>query len=387
MGNLWDHAPNRKHASADTAPVEPLSTVTANTPGSAIDVDPPDAAAESASASGPSLVEDDADGPILVVATPTGDQPAEPTAEKEASGPKIWDRRMVSAAAESTVNRLKKALSSDAHSETAPVDPLSRNHPLRVRVDALHQKAAKLLEAGELQEAKTQAERAVELSASLAMEFLPNEEHPEDLLHRITAAIDERDLAPAALVPMFPVEDTEVARPVSPRVPDESALTPFDAAPTSFDLNVNRETTPGTMAANRPLRLLSQSGSETEEQTTTDLVKIGPILGEEAHSAAIVDPVTAVGLAAPTAADRLRFRGDSGPLLLPTEKRPSTPKVADVAPLPAFPATVAPRQKAVDPDKPATGFEWSDLWPLAVLASLLLLFASTLVLRRVIVGH
>lgn len=388
MGHLLDNVPSRKHASATTVE-QPLSSVTANAPGQAglaapDESDPAPAARTSTSEQ--TLVAGIEDGPSFGAPSPL--ESADPIIEipgdppKAASGPKIWDRRMVSAAAENTVNRLKKALSTDARRESPAIDPLSRTHPLRVRVDGLQQRAAELLAAGDLQEAKLQAERAVDLSGSLALEFLPNEEHPEDLLQRITVAIDELDQAPSANPRLgapgadmtvdseFPLSTTN---PLLPTTDTESLP--------SHSLNS------GTVAANRPLRLASRAETEPSNRNSTELVAMEPILNEDPRGGAGGSSLSERGLAAPTSADRLRLRSESGPLLLPVERRPSTPQVAEAAPLPAFRSTVAPRQVPVDPERLGTGFEWSDLWPLGVLGILMLCFTSGLFLRRLVMGH
>lgn len=384
MGHFLDNGSDRKLARADSQ-AEPVSSVTANAPGqTAAVVDP--SMNEPAPDSGERLAVDVTDGPSLAVPAVLDEEGSRleipPQKEKESSGPKIWDRRMVSAAAETTVNRLKKALSTDTRPEPTPLDPLSRTHPLRVKVDGLHQKAVTLLEAGELQEAKAHAERAVDLSESLALEFLPNEEHPEDLLQRITLAIDELDQAPTAATP--PIADMDA---VSGRIlPTDDGL-PIMEMPAIGTGSSSPAMLSGTVAANRPLRLPESTSFKEDNVELNGAVEIGPILGEEPLDPTAKDPFAESELPALASADRLRTRLDSGPLLLSAERRPSTSQVAEAAPLPAFRSTVASRPAPSDPVSPGSGFEWVDLWPLGVLVGLMLFFASGLLLRRLVTGH
>ncbi len=322
---------------------------------------------------------------LEVPAQPDTDKPVMDNvaeSDKTPGGPKIWDRRMVSAAAENTVNRLKKALSTDARKDATGLDPLSRTHPLRVRIDGLQRKAAESLEAGDLEEAKDQAERAVELSASLALEFLPNEEHPDELLRRITVAIDELDQPPTAnpqfgLLTDEPFTDSDEPAPlVAPTLPAPEADLLSSTAPNT-----------GTVAANRPLRLASQIASAPLEQSPSELVEIGPILADEARSTSSELLGGDTRIATSSSADRLRLRNEAGPLLITTERRPLTTQVAEAAPLPPFRSAVTPRQAPTDVDHPASGFEWADLWPLGVLGMLLLCFATGLTMRRLVTGH
>ncbi len=386
MGQLLDNVPSRKSAATATDE-KPVSSVTANAPGQAGQFhsdDPKPIVSERESQE--TLVAEIDEGPFSGASSrrqttePVLEIPVEP--EKAPSGPKIWDRRLVSAAAENTVNRLKKALSTDARRETPAIDPLSRTHPLRVRIDGLQQKAAELLEAGDLQEARVQAERAVELSASLALEFLPNEEHPEDLLQRITTAIDALDQPPSANPRLGTLDDEPFSESQS-LPPVVGPLLPLTDGESSNSRLLNL----GSVAANRPLRLAARADAEPTSETPAELVAMVPIFEGESRGGSARGSIIDGGMAAPTSADRLRLRGDAGPLLVPAERRPSTSQVAEVAPLPAFRATVAPRPASSDPEKPGTGFEWSDLWPLGVLCVLMLCFVSGLLVRRIVAGH
>lgn len=383
MGYLLNSGSNRQPA-AEATDTQVVSTVTANAPGltgeaAAESADETLAAAQDNSPS--ALIADIDDGPVLSVpsASEADDVGIEDSDEpdKPSGGSKIWDRRMVSAAAETTVNRLKRALSTDARRESPALDPLSRTHPVRVKVDGLQQKAVELLEEGDLQEAKAQAERAVDLSESLALEFLPNEEHPEDLLQRIVAAIDALDEAPSVNPLLGAVVDEPVMESEGPLLATDPVLAMAEP------ILSNR----GAVAANRPLRLAAQTEVAVKSKDSSDLVEMGPILDTEAQGLSSREQTRDQGLAITSSADRLRLRADTGPLLVSAERRPTTPQIADAAPLPPFRSAVAPRPAPPDSEQPTTEFEWSDLWPLGVLGGVLLCFMSGLFVRRMVTGH
>jgi hypothetical protein len=321
------------------------------------------------------------EGQILASAdrSATDDRP-----EKEPSGPKIWDRRMMSAAAEGTVNRLKRALSSDSHADTPSNDPFSRQHPVRVRVDGLVHEAEELYAAGELQDAKVLAERATELAEVLALDFLPNEERPEELLRKIVAAIDDLDRAPAA--------STE-------RLSDEPRLPPLSMPPRETAgmpiLSLSEPTAPsrqlemssGTVAANRPALLSPQVSADASIAMPDKLVVMEPNLNDDVPTARLPDPVTAVGLAAPSASTRFLSKPESGPLLTSTDIRPTPPQVAEVSPLPVYSTTATSRPASLATDAPTFRFVWADLWPLWIFAGVVGVVGLILLTRRYVTGH
>jgi hypothetical protein len=310
---------------------------------------------------------------------------AETRSEREKTGPKIWDRRTMSAAAESTVHRLKRALSADSNADLATVDPLTRQHPVRVRVDGLVHEAEELLESGEFQDAKVLAERAANLATTVALDYLPNEERPDDLLQKIVTAIDERDRAPSVTAdgPSLPV--LELPRDnIKPQAVAEEIIPPVETATVKA---VRKNHTMSVVAANRPA-LLSLPTLPTERTPSpTDLVVMGSIM-EVAETPKLIDPVTAVGIAAPSAIGaRLRANSEAGPLLVPSESRPVPPQVAEVSPLPAYTSAVAPRAATLATDAPTFTFVWNDLWPLWGLAIVAGIVSLALLARRWVTGH
>lgn len=306
--------------------------------------------------------------------------------ERERSGPKIWDRRAMSAAAESTVHRLKRALSADSDADVVNVDPITRQDPVRVRVDGLVHEAEDLLEAGDLQDAKVLAERAVELAATVTLDYLPTEERPDDLLQKIVTAIDERDRAPSigGDTPTLPV--LTVPRENLPlNVGDESLAPPLESATV---ITQDEPSPMSLVAANRPGLLSVPLTPSRESDSPSSLVVMDRIADEGIETPLAIDPVTAVGLAAPSATGaRLRMNRDAGPLLVAAENRPVPPQVAEVSPLPAYTATAAPRPESLATDAPTFTFVWADLWPLWGLAVVVGIVSLMLLIRRCIAGH
>ncbi|HET6424862.1 MAG TPA: hypothetical protein VFG20_14325 [Planctomycetaceae bacterium] len=302
----------------------------------------------------------------------------EPRPEREKPGPKIWDRRTVSAAAENTVSRLRKALSTDGDANLAVGDLQNREHPVRVRVDGLVHEAEELLESGEIHDAKVLAERAVELAGAVGLNYLPTEERPEDLLQKIVAGIDERDRAPVVNVDGTPL-------PVLTLPPAEAEAKRTELTPAIVE-TARTEIVFGAVAANRPALLSAPSVGV--ESSDGGLVVMGPISNDLTEPPVPVDPVTAVGLAAPSATGtRLRMDRDAGPLLTAAESQPVPPQIADVAPLPAYSTVVAPRPTTLATDAPKFTFIFADLWPLWGLAIVIAVVGAMLAARRWLTGH
>lgn len=379
MDQLFSRHPE-KPATDVAVDDEPGSTVVANTATLVVTNEDSLAATvtEPQKSSSPPTGDDSTAGPNLVVSHHSPSE--EPRHDRERPMPKIWDRRMVSAAAENTVHRLKRALSADSDTNQDQSDGVAQQQPVRVRVDGLVQEAEELLQSGELQDAKVIAERAADLAATVALDYLPNEERPDDLLQKIVAAIDDRDRAPigAGEVTGAPI----LALPADAPVEDATAERPFS-------LEIPAEITPSrsVVAANRPA-LLSTPLTEITASAPTSLVEMSPVLGELNETPEVIDPVTAVGLAAPLATgNRLRQNRDAGPLLGGPEARPVLPQIAEVSPLPAYTATAAPRAENLATDAPKFTFLWNDLWPLWGLAIVIGIVGCALLMRRLVTGH
>lgn len=380
MDQLFSRHPDKP--ATDTAlDEEPGSTVVANTATPVVTSEDSLAATvtEPQKNSSSPIVEEITEGPHLAVNhRATADEPRH---ERERPIPKIWDRRMMSAAAENTVHRLKRALSADSdNTQTTADGTAQQQQPVRVRVDGLVQEAEELLESGDLQDAKVVAERAADLAATVALDYLPNEERPDDLLQKIVAAIDDRDRAPigAGEVTGAPI----LALPADAPVEDSTSERPFS-------LEIPAEITPSrsVVAANRPA-LLSTPLTEITASAPASLVEMSPVLGELNETPEAIDPVTAVGLAAPLATgNRLRQNRDAGPLLGSPEARPVLPQIAEVSPLPAYTATAAPRAENLATDAPKFTFLWNDLWPLWGLAIVIGIVGGALLMRRLVTGH
>ncbi len=376
VGRLFDSVPSWKQADA-VPTAEPESIVSANT---AL----PSESSEVSEAV--TITENPVEEKLARVgAEPNLDSFADsdaPRADREPNGPKIWDRRVVSQAAENTVHRLKRALSSDSRPNAATTGEFSRQHPIRVKVDGLHHEAEQLLREGDYHEAKAVAERAVEMAESVALEYLPNEERPDDLLQRILTAIDNQDLAPVAGTASSGTDESDLpilklpADDVFETVPVDASHGPNSGSSSAASM--------GTAAANRPLILPDRAFNQKEP---IDLVVIEPVLSDVAAPASDGPSAGAVGLKAPFSEPRFLARNEAGPLVVSTEARPAPPQIADVAPLPAFKSGVVPRtQKLVD-NHPTFTFVWADLWPLWMLAAVIVVFGTALLGRRLITGH
>jgi hypothetical protein len=96
------------------------------------------------------------------------------------------------------VQQLKQALSADAEQESRTSSMLAGLQPLRLRIDALVRRAMQLQRDGQLEEAHSTAQRAVELAEAGQVEFLPTEDRPTDLLRQISTALSAPTIEAAA---------------------------------------------------------------------------------------------------------------------------------------------------------------------------------------------
>jgi hypothetical protein len=135
----------------------------------------------------------------IVAADPPGrvllgnaESPDDPFLTDEAAG--------IQPASATRVQQLKQALSADAEQEPRTSSMLAGLQPLRLRIDALVRRAMQLQRDGQLEEAQSTAQRAVELAEAGQVEFLPTEDRPTDLLRQISTALTAPTIETAAAV-------------------------------------------------------------------------------------------------------------------------------------------------------------------------------------------
>lgn len=310
------------------------------------------------------------------------------------------------AAATVAIDRLKQALTADSRPQSAPADPFARQHPARVRIEGLMQQARRALDAGDFSAAQKAAQSAAQWSASTAIEFLPNEERPEELVRRIEAAKGATAHFRETELAQSPADADAPNRPASPRRPNEelaaAAAAMITNGPGEGWKTVDGESlakSQGIVAANRPLRagvsrempVLAATVERTIDDSPLFTSPIDSIPGppEPALAHTLADSTT---IELPAADDSPRLGAvdvADQVLLLPRETAPRPSQVADADPLPAFRGsrTANPRVTPTPSLNPSITLEWTDLWPLAVLGGFLALVTAGLLLRRLTTGH
>ncbi len=273
-----------------------------------------------------------------------------------------------------TMQRLRDALSSDVREAVAPIDPFSRQHPLRIRIESLLGRAQSALNDGDLDEARVAAERAVQLSETSALEYLPNEERPEEVLQRIVDRIDSRDLAPSEVSPdaLAPPLMSTTRIPLLP----EPVAEP-DSELTDHQRGADRLTAPlepAGVIANRPRSVELPPSADAEpdaERSNADEIAAG------------TDPVLPM-LPTEAVTPQVTSRPDQPLLTVPNDPSPAPPQVDEAEPFPHVKRLSGAPTPTASPEPPIVLFIWADLWPLAILGLIVVMCAIGLGLRSLL---
>jgi hypothetical protein len=272
------------------------------------------------------------------------------------------------------MQELKSALTADAEPDLPEIVPSFNSHPLRLRVDGELRRANELLAAGELAEARRKAQLAVDLSEAAALQFLPNEDRPGDLLRQI-----EERLAATTQAPREHVEGklSNVGAP-RPSLPTGEAAFNLRSSPPTIPITppVAGE---GTVAANVSLAARQRKDAPVGETPIAVTVEIPAVPGSFAELLS-------------------RVPSPEAPISLNRDTSWPAAPMEDAAPVPA----VAPRPPTVDEIEPVsrdfgttrpavprraasterTALHWMDWLPLGVLGLLLCLCGAALGVRR-----
>ncbi len=266
-----------------------------------------------------------------------------------------------------TMQRLRDALSSDVREAVAPIDPFSRQHPLRIRIESLLGRAQTALNEGDLEEARVTAERAVQLSETSALEYLPNEERPEEVLQRIVERIDSRDLAPSEVSPdaLLPplVSPARGAQPESIVLPVREH-SDHRAAPDQ----------PAVVVANRPRSVELPDAAEADSMIE---LTAPPEMPAEAAPVLPPHPEEAFKPGLPS-------RPEQPLLTVPNDPSPAPPQVDEAEPFPHVKRLSSVPTPASSLEPPIELLIWADLWPLAILGLIVLICAIGLGIRSLL---
>ena len=95
------------------------------------------------------------------------------------------------------LERLKAALNEDAHRTTTVNPAVTASSEVRARVDSLLNRARRLFDVGQLNDAKQTAQLAQELGETARLDFAPDEDRPIDLVHQIDDQLQATQAAEA----------------------------------------------------------------------------------------------------------------------------------------------------------------------------------------------
>jgi hypothetical protein len=254
------------------------------------------------------------------------------------------------------MQELKAALTADVERDAVQPSTFSSPHPLRLRVDGLLRRARELADAEHYAEARRSAQLAVDLTDALALEFLPNEERPTDLLRQI-----DEHLAANRPQPALPT--------VTPALTTTQSETQSDAQ--------------GTVAANQAIGLRPK---RIEEPMVTNAVEA------DSPGSAAVENADLAPDAVPIADEPLLAMSDGArqlpvldePAPLPLDAAPPPPQLDDIEPLPAYRGKKQPRATTTHSAANAARepLHWTDWMPLGALGIILMFSGTALGWRR-----
>jgi hypothetical protein len=366
VSHLWDRVPGFRWSSDDPEPSS--ATATANV-ARTVDPDALPAQSDQTVLADPPFDEAEAD------VRPPGPPPiVEGWAAESAAG---RDDFGVLADDDQRLRDLKAALTADAIRELSSEDAPTAPHPLRLRVDNLLRRAQDLLKRGRLSEARRNAQLAVDLSDSVALEFLPSEERPVDLLREIDVRMQAEHASLSQSAAPIPPDDTDL---------DEKADREH-AEQRRTVAGERRET--HLAAANIPLTNQRPSPADTapppaevvvlESAYDADLVfgSVPPRQPAGGDDGSVLSPVT-ISWEAP---------GLDGPARGVPPTAPEPPRIDSIEPLPAF-----RDRQAIQAGSPTMGesqpqfrtsepFYWTDVIPVVALVLVLVVFGTGLAFR------
>lgn len=267
------------------------------------------------------------------------------------------------------LQELKHALQADVDQLLSSEDTSRTPHPLRLRVDALLRRARDLLNVGRLSEARRSAQLAVDLSDAVALEFLPSEERPVDLLREI----DERLVLEQPENPASFGSEHDTAQSDDS---DHSQGGMTWEPSTASGMEASR------VAANVPLGRPANLAPRLERAPPTELIfetmpesALHPGLAEDA-----TEPEPAVPL-------QWEEQGLDEGSRLPAPHAPHPPQLGSIEPLPAFQEQggrveggTAWIQKEFH-GAPGNSFYWTDVLPMVALLVVLFIFGTGLSIR------
>jgi hypothetical protein len=349
VSRLWDRV--RWNAPDESAERNDSPTVTANvaritTPGNEPERSPPGEQPASVAAN-------DAVPPTIRNVSESDAPTPDPFAEASPVSP---NRR---------IRELKAALSADAEQEAAEPPGMAGSQSLRLRVDGLLRRANELLRVGQLRDARRTAQLAAELSDSAALEFLPTEDRPNDVLREI------EDRLQAQLSAM-------------PAGTADSANRPATTADTRPAADVEGAAEPqalGKVVANGPYVLRDpHESSRLPDAVPEDILTMPalPVLTDDAWKGSANERPLLASLPWKEPATDAASAGTGWTDPLP-------PTIHAIAPLTTFRArqAAASRSAADPPERVASPwFTWSDGLALVLLALLLSGVGAALQIRR-----
>lgn len=276
------------------------------------------------------------------------------------------------------VQQLKEALSADAQREAQPADGIAGQNSLRLRIDALIRKAMQQEEEGQLLEAQSTAQRAVDLADAGQVEFLPTEERPSDFLHRVTNALRQAGAAVTSDARTVKVAGLPTEPPVVPVAIQQ--VDAREALPAGSWRLSGREdlAVTGRVAANRPMNPVVTPTATAGGPASVELPATINLPSEPLPASPPRLSIDRKWPQEPTSTD-----------LATPERAPAPPVIDPLEPLPKFqsPHRPAEAEAMAELDQiplPGTGLRGWSLWgPVLSLSAILGILGGGLLLRDV----
>ncbi|HUQ68765.1 MAG TPA: hypothetical protein VM165_04535 [Planctomycetaceae bacterium] len=298
----------------------------------------------------------------------------------------------VAPASESRVQQLKQALSADARRAAQDDRAAESQLPLRRRIEALLRRSSEQHEQGQLADAKSTAQRAVELADEGQISFLPTELRPSDLLRQVTDSLDraarEQPQESSTVAAEFAAtgETTSLVG-AALRLPVITENSDADQPPLGSRRDEQLTPARSQVAANRPMRIAVRD--EADSHAETSALPAIELPDSNAPPSAVAEPAVTLGRSA-TRDHLVKERNlTAGPELKLPERAPEPPSIDPLKPLPKFRSEDRPNRTAeIAPldaiPLPGVGLRGWSLWgPVISLAAIVAALGLGLLVRKV----
>lgn len=239
------------------------------------------------------------------------------------------------------IQQLKAALTADAELLENEQVAEAQRHPLQLRAEALAGWAQQLFQLGQLNEARRAAQQAVDLSETANLDYLPNEDRPRDLLHRIESALNQRHDAPSAMPAPDELAALSAKEMQQTDIPESSlvearddATQPTTALQATIDLEQDSDDVTGQVTANRPVEAVEEEHESPVRDVESPWDRPAELVALSPHVPTDLQPLPALPPFLGAASELPETSADNT-----TTTAPAPPELAEPEPFPSISGT------------------------------------------------